>query len=183
MSKSAQHMELVNTLIFNGLDANPSCIVKLVLPKFHILNTITMKNQVTMTSQEYIQFMDWRRENCVGFKTQCTQYKIDFESIQGLMNYYIKEYMSDVIEFNGIRFESISKMEDYIEAFHFDEYLDIVAEAISQGRISAKEAYQKGIKIGRRFEKSDRLQEVIERERFFDDDEDYGKDGLLDGED
>lgn len=37
-------MELVNTLIFNGLDANPSCIVKLGLPKFHILNTITMTN-------------------------------------------------------------------------------------------------------------------------------------------
>jgi hypothetical protein len=44
MGKSARHMELVNTLIFNGLDANPSCIVKLGLPKIHNLNTITMTN-------------------------------------------------------------------------------------------------------------------------------------------
>lgn len=93
MSKLARHMELVNTLIFNSLDANPLCSVKLVLPKFHILNTITMTNQVTLKKKEYIQFMNWRRENCVGFKTQCTQYKIDFESVKGLMGYYIREYI------------------------------------------------------------------------------------------
>lgn len=117
-------MELVNTLIFNGLDANPSCIVKLGLSKIHNLNTITMKNQVTMTNQEYIQFMDWRRENCIGFKTQCSQYAIDFESVQGLMDYYIREYMADVIEFDGRRFDSLADKDAYIEANDVMEYID-----------------------------------------------------------
>ena len=117
-------MELVNTLIIKGLDANPSCSIKLVLPKIHILNTITMKNQVTMTNQEYIQFMDWRRENCIGFKTQCTQYRMDFESVQGLMDYYIREYMADVIEFDGRRFDSLADKDAYIEANDVMEYID-----------------------------------------------------------
>lgn len=55
-----------------------------------------MTNQVTLKKKEYIQFMNWRRENCVGFKTQCTQYKIDFESVKGLMGYYIREYMAKI---------------------------------------------------------------------------------------
>ena len=117
-------MELVNTLIFNGLDANPLCSVSLETYIFNNLNTITMKNQVTLTNQEYIQFMDWRRENCIGFKTQCTQYRMDFESVQGLMDYYIREYMADVIEFDGRRFDSLADKDAYIEANDVMEYID-----------------------------------------------------------
>ena len=83
-----------------------------------------MKNQVTMTNQEYIQFMDWRRENCIGFKTQCTQYRFDFESVQGLMDYYIRKYMADVIEFDGRRFDSLADKDAYIEANDVMEYID-----------------------------------------------------------
>jgi hypothetical protein len=136
-----------------------------------------------MTNQERQEFNDWREDNCIGFRTQCTQYRFDFKSIQGLEDYYIKEYMSDVIEFNGIRFDSISAMEDYMESYSYFDYIDIVAENMSQGKYTMKETYDMGIKIGRRLEQLDILQKEWESEGFFDDDEDYETEGLLDGED
>jgi hypothetical protein len=117
-------MESHNTLNIKGLSANPLRAEKLEMYIFNNLTPITMKNQVTMTNQEHIQFMNWRRENCIGFRTQCSQYAIDFESVQGLMDYYIRTYMSDVIEYNGIRFDSLSAMDDYIEANDVMEYID-----------------------------------------------------------
>lgn len=53
-------MELVNTLIFNGLDANPSCIVKLGLPKIHNLNTIKMRNHRLIATSESYKFGTWK---------------------------------------------------------------------------------------------------------------------------
>jgi hypothetical protein len=136
MSKLRHIEQTHNSLIFSGLDANPLCSISLETHIFNILNTITMKNQVTMTNQERQEFNDWREDNCIGFRTQCTQYRFDFKSIQGLEDYYIKEYMSDVIEFNGIRFDSISAMEDYIEANDVMEFIDIVSENLAQGKLS-----------------------------------------------
>ena len=53
-------MELVNPLIIKDLDANPLCSIKLVLPKIHNLNTITMRKAQLIATSESYKFGTWK---------------------------------------------------------------------------------------------------------------------------
>ena len=60
MSKSARHIETHNTLIFNGLDTNPSCSIALEMHIFNNLTPITMRKAQLIATSESYKFGTWK---------------------------------------------------------------------------------------------------------------------------